>query len=245
MMPLDLRGQGRIHVRSGGGARTIEGRLGIVGGSMTVGGRAFALERGEVRFDAEHPSGWFDLWLARPPHVAALRDLSLASSAGDDIKLNFVGPYGQQQLVFEGSAHALFDALAMNTLGRTRWYSQPGTPASNTAQLPQYGQIRQSAYMVVNLPHLAFLDRFSSWANPYDDPSAYGRLRHLEGEHYPDRSRRVRVTARPRTTGQSELEVEYDWLFSNTSRIISGFGVRGGTRAGGGPGVFLEWSSAD
>jgi hypothetical protein len=39
--------------------------------------------------------------------------------------------------------------------------------------------------------------------------------------------------------------VAYDLLFQNTPRTISGIGVKAGTRGGGGPEVFWEWSSKD
>ena len=40
-------------------------------------------------------------------------------------------------------------------------------------------------------------------------------------------------------------EVELDYLFTNTPQVVSGVGVLGGTRAGGGPAVFWEWSSKE
>ena len=41
----------------------------------------------------------------------------------------------------------------------------------------------------------------------------------------------------------SEVDVAYDWLFVNTARTLFGVGVRAGSRVGGGPGMFFEWSS--
>ena len=45
--------------------------------------------------------------------------------------------------------------------------------------------------------------------------------------------------------GQSDGEVEYDFLFQNTAQTVSGVGVLGGSRAGGGPAIFWEWTSKE
>jgi hypothetical protein len=244
--PLDLQLTGTVRVRIDGRGRQTEGKLAVVGGSILIGGRAHRVEGGELRFDAENPGGYFDIYFQRSPHEAALRDV--ATEGGEAVRIHLTGPLGKQAPSYEGlGVGSLFDTLAINNAGRTRYLSQPDMPASQAAQLPQYMQLRQMTYMAVNLPHLLFLDRISVWADPYDDRSAYGRLFHHRGERYAaDGSTRVRTTTRPpRGIGQSEGEVAYDLLFQNSARSVSGVGLKAGTRGGGGPELFWEWSSKE
>jgi hypothetical protein len=99
--------------------------------------------------------------------------------------------------------------------------------------------------MAANLPHLAFLNRMSTQAEP-NQGKTYGRFQSLEAERYSlDGKKRLKVTSRSPVIGQSDGEVELDYLFTNTPQVVSGVGVLGGTRAGGGPAVFWEWSSKE
>jgi hypothetical protein len=242
--PLDLQLTGTVRVRLLPGGRRTEGKLAVTGGSIVIGGRPHQVEGGELRFDEENPGGYFDIHFLRSPHPAALR--GVATEEGEAVRIHLAGPLGKQKPSYEGlGLGSLFDAIAINNAGRTRYLAHPDMPASQAAQLPQYMQLRQMTYMAVNLPHLLFLDRISVWADPYDDRSAYGRLLHHQGERY-DGTTRVRTATRPpRGVGQSEGEVAYDLLFQNTPRTVSGVGVKAGTRGGGGPEVFWEWSSKD
>lgn len=244
--PLDLKLSGTVRVRLLPGGRRTEGKLAVTGGSILIGGRPHEVESGELRFDEENPGGYFDINFRRSPHVAALR--GVATAEGESVRVHLEGPLGKQKPSYEAlGLGSLFDTLAINNAGRTRYASQPDMPASQAAQLPQYMQLRQMTYMAVNLPHLLFLDRISVWADPYDDRNAYGRLFHHQAERYAaDGSTRVRTATRPpRGIGQSEGEVAYDLLFQNTAQSVSGIGLKAGTRGGGGPEVFWEWSSKE
>ena len=53
------------------------------------------------------------------------------------------------------------------------------------------------------------------------------------------------TTGRPPTVGQSEGEVELDYVFTNTERALFGIGALAGTRGGGGADIFFEWSTKD
>ncbi|MCS6898309.1 MAG: hypothetical protein RMJ98_01185 [Myxococcales bacterium] len=242
--PLDLQLTGVVRVRLLPGERHTEGKLAVIGGSILMGGRPHQVEGGELRFDEENPGGYFDIYFRRSPHPAALR--GVATEEGEVVRIHLTGPLGKQKPSYEGlGLGSLFDAIAINNAGRTRYLAHPDMPTSQTAQLPQYAQLRQITYMAVNLPHLLFLDRISVWADPYDDRSSYGRLVHHQAERYDVATRLRTATRAPRGVGQSEGEVAYDWLFQNTSRILSGIGMKVGTRGGGGPEVFWEWSSKE
>jgi hypothetical protein len=134
----------------------------------------------------------------------------------------------------------------MHTVGRQRYVSEPDLPASMSVDFPQHENLLVLSFLSVNLPHLMFLDRFAAWADPYDDPRAYGKLTHFEAERLiAGDSVRVRTEVRPPAAGQSDAEVEIDYLFVNVPRMLFGVGLSGGTRGGGGPGVVWEWSSKD
>ena len=45
--------------------------------------------------------------------------------------------------------------------------------------------------------------------------------------------------------GYTGSEMGFDWLWVNTPQTAFGAGVNVGDRIGGGPGIFLEWSSKD
>jgi hypothetical protein len=240
--PLDLFAKGEVHVERFGERRVLSGKLVATGGALLVGGRDHKLEHGEVRMADAGP--FLDLHFAREPHPASLRDV--ATVDGADIYAHMVGPLGKQKISFSGKADGIFEALSMEGIGRVRVLSTPDRPLAQTAQLPQVPQIRQTAYMGANLPHLGFLDRMNTYADPNAGRFAYGRFETMEAERYSkDGTRRLRTTVRPRTIGQSDAEVEGSFLFTNTPRVVSGVGLVGGTRFGGGPAVFWEWSSED
>ena len=56
---------------------------------------------------------------------------------------------------------------------------------------------------------------------------------------------RLRGTGRPEGVGRSDAELGLDYLFVDRPTFQVGTGVTAGSRLGGGPGVFLEWSSED
>lgn len=240
--PLELYAKGEVHIERFGERRVLSGKLTATDGSLLVGGRLHSLTKGEVRMTDEGPL--LDLHFRREPHPAALRDTTTAD--GKDVYAHMVGPYGKQKISFSGKTDGLFEALAIENIGRVRVLSTPDAPVGQTPQLPLVPQIRQTAFMSANLPHLAFLDRMNTYADPNVSRFAYGRFENLEAERYSkDGTRRIRTTVRSRVIGQSDAEVEGSFLFRNDSRVVSGVGLLGGTRVGGGPTIFLEWSSAD
>jgi hypothetical protein len=257
--PLELWFRGDVHVERFGEARVASGTLVCTGGSLLVGGRPHRLVSGDVKLVDAGPM--LDLTFRYAPHPAALRDVATggeqaSDSPSDDpahtearsawVFAHVRGVLGRTKTTFSGVSATLFDALAIENIGRVRVHSRPDRPMSETAQLPQTLQIRQSAFMSANLPHLAFLHRIDAHADPTASRFAYGRFESLEAERYSvDGRRRLRTTVRPRTLGQSDGELQADWLFRNTPRVVSGVGVLAGTRGGGGPVVFWEWSSAD
>lgn len=240
--PLDLYVVGEVHIEKYGDQRVLSGALDAVDGSLLVGGREHRVSKGSVKMTTEGP--FLDLHFRRKPHPAALRDMTTEGDTA--VYAHMVGVFGRQKISFSGKADGLFEGLAFENLGRVRVLSTPDAPLTQTAQLPQTPQIRQTAFMSANLPHLAVLDRANTYADPNVSRSAYGRFENLEAERYSkDGTRRLRTTVRPRVIGQSDSEVEGSLLFTNTPRVVSGVGVVGGTRVGGGPVIFWEWSSAD
>ncbi|MBS2011504.1 MAG: hypothetical protein JST00_01220 [Deltaproteobacteria bacterium] len=240
--PLDLYVQGDVHIERYGERRVLSGTLDAVDGSLLVGGREHRLTRGAVKMTDAGP--FLDLHFRREPHPAALRDIT--TSGETSVHAHMVGVFGKQKISFSGAADGLFEGLAFENLGRVRVLSTPEAPLTQTPQLPQTPQIRQTAFMSANLPHLAFLDRTSTYADPNPSRFSYGRFESLEAERYSkDGTRRLRTTVRPRVIGQSDSEVEGSLLFTNTPRVVAGVGVVGGTRVGGGPVLFWEWSSED
>ncbi|MBX3200964.1 MAG: translocation/assembly module TamB domain-containing protein [Labilithrix sp.] len=240
--PLEVYAKGEVHIDRYGDRRVLSGALQATGGSLLVGGRLHPLEHGEVRMTDDGPR--LDLHFRRTPHPAALRDMATAD--GTDVLVHMVGPMAKPTLSFSGKSDGLFETLALENIGRVRVLSTPDRPAAQTPQLPLVPQIRQTAFMSANLPHLAFLDRANVYANPNAGRFAYGRFEDLEAERYSkDGTRRIRTTVRSRVVGQSDAEVEGSLLFRNDARVVSGIGLLGGTRVGGGPTIFLEWSSAD
>jgi hypothetical protein len=140
----------------------------------------------------------------------------------------------------------LWDLLPVENAGRVKFVSQPDMPPSTTAQGPREYDVVLISYMVANLPHNAFLDRVSTWADPYDDRFSYGKIRHLEAERYSESGKtRIRATSRPPAMGQSNAELEADYLMLNGKRTKAGAGLTAGSRLGGGPSLFFEWSSED
>jgi hypothetical protein len=237
--PLNLYAAGDVLIERYSDGRRVSGRLVCEKGDLLVGGKEHTLHHGEIRLSND--GAFLDLHFQREPDVAALRDF--ATAPGTVLYAHMVGPLGRQKLTFSGVSDGLFETLAMNN-GRARVLTSPDAPASQTAQLPQVREIRQTAFMAAHLPHLAFMTRVNTLAEPYADRFAYGRFQRLEAERY-DGNRRLRVTTRSPVIGQSDGEVEYDFLFRNTAREVSGVGILGGTRVGGGPTIFYEWSSAD
>lgn len=244
--PLDLHVKGEARVtRLPRAARTVEGSLSVVGGRLLFGGRWLAAEDGEIRLGAEGPV--LDVRFAKDAAPWALRDVGLGED-GDErrVRIHLAGVLGKQEAKPVGLGDSLFEALSVLNLGQVRTITRPDLPASASPQLPEVREIRQSSFMAANLPHLAFLDRAGTTSSPYDGRDSYGRLTRFEGERYfGGGTRRLRVTTRPAAPGRSEGEAAVEWLFKNDDRVVSGAGLQGGTRLGGGPTIFIEWSSKD
>jgi len=247
--PLDLRAQGELAIHSRPDGRRIEGELTAVGGALALGGRDHELDKGRIWFDQECTKGCMDLWFHHAIHPAALRDVSLASAGGDAIRIHMYGPLDNRTTVLSGAASpgTLFDLLSAHNAAHSRYVSEPDLPATEAVQFPQHNQLLILGFLATNLPHMLFLDRFSAWANPYDDTGSYGRIQHYEAERYfSDGKLRLELEARPPTPGMSEAEVGLHYLLTPPeSRALFGIGGTAGSRLGGGPGIVFEWSSDD
>jgi TamB, inner membrane protein subunit of TAM complex len=244
--PLDLYASGSVQITRFGEQRVLAGKLVCEKGSLLVAGQEFALQEGAVSLGDQ--GAYLDLHFQRAPDVAALRDFATyeASKESGLIFAHMVGPFGKQKLTFSGLADGLFDAIATNSGGRARVLSGIDMPLTAAPQLPQIREIRQTAFMSANLPHLRFMTRTDTHSDPNDGRFAYGRFERHEGARYTESgSFRLRTEVRPQTLGQSDAEVGYDYLFGNTGRVVTGVGLSAGTRLGGGPGFFLEWSSSE
>jgi hypothetical protein len=241
---------GTIVVTRRGEGRDISGKLDMVGGHLELGGVKHALVRGNLYFSApDCLGGCLDLSFAKKPHDAALRDVSSAS-AGDAVTIHLGGPLSDRVATLGGASSpgTLFDLLSVHNAGRQRYVAQPDMPASASAQYPQYNNLLLISYLAVNAPHLLFMDKVAAWSDAYDGrgTDSYGQLRHFEVEGYDaDGDFRVRATTRPEAAGQSEAELSFDWLWAHDAQTAFGVGINAGDRLGGGPGIFLEWSSKD
>ncbi len=247
--PMNLYATGEIEIKRRPGSKSIDGKLTMVDGDLHLGGRKHDLQKGSIIFNKEHSGGFMELWFARRGHNATLRDMSEASG-GKDVTIHMVGPLNARKTTLSGagSPGTLFDLLSVHNAGRQRYLAQPDMPATFTVEHPQHMNLLLLSYLAVNVPHLLFLDRVAAWSDPYDGrgTEAYGRVQHAEAEGYNQRGNvRVRAVVRPSAAGQSNAELQLDWLLRNTSRSAFGVGVSAGSRLGGGPGVFFEWSSKD
>jgi hypothetical protein len=243
--PIALEPSGSVAVRVRPTEKSVRGVLGVDNGAISIGGVRHPLVHGAITFDDAHPVGNLDFLFARPLRPSALRDISQASG-GDAVTVHLFGPPGKQTIVLggAGSPGAPWDTLAMHNQGRPRFHTEPDLPASNSAQFPQLDGVLILSFLTVNMPHMIFLDRVAAWADPYDRANAYGRLERYEAERAVAGGKgRVAVTGRPLTAGQSRWEAEIDYLFVHGLRTRAGVGLTGGTRGGGGPDVFFEWSS--
>lgn len=247
--PMNLYAVGGLKIKRRGKKRTINGKLDMVDGDLSLGGKKHALVKGHFLFNEECSGGCMDLLFARKEHPSALRDVSSAS-AGDTVNIHLQGPLSARVTTLSGagSPGTLFDLLSMHNAGRPRYVSQPDLPATAATEYPQHFNLLMLSYFSVNVPHLLFLDRIAAWSDAYDGrgTGSYGQYRHYRAEgYYADDTFRVRGEMRPPGAGQSEAELGFEYLFSNTPQTAVGVGVNVGSRGGGGPGIFLEWSSKD
>lgn len=243
--PIDLSPRGELSVRIRPSGREIRGQLVMDKGELSLGGKMHELEKGSFTFDEKHPTGDMDLWFAKKLAPHQLRDIS-ERSATDSIRIHMSGPISDRKTVLSGagSPGALFDLLAMHNSGHPRFATEPDMPDTGSVEFQSLDSILILSFLSVNLPHLLFLDRAGAWSDPYDDMRTYGRVNHYDAEKTSG-AVRVRGKARPQTLGASEAEVGLDVLFVDTPTFDAGTGVVGGSRGGGGPELFLEWSSQD
>lgn len=242
--PLDLAVSGEVLVeRPAGEERHLSGGLQVGGGRLLFGGRWLEVERGELRMTDEGP--FLDVYFRKEAWPWVLRDVATEGAGHDPfVRIHLEGVVGQQKAKPEGLGDSLFEALSVFNIGQVRTITSPTLPASGSPQLPEVREIRQASFMAANLPHLAFLDRAGVQSSPTDSRFSYGRLTHVDAEKYlSSGARRLRITTRPLVPGQSQAEIAHEWLFQNDKQVVSGFGLQGGTRLGGGPTLFWEWSS--
>lgn len=244
--PLDIRATGALAIAVRESGTTARGSLRIVDGTLSLFGRAHALERGRITFDDVHPRGELDLVFARELSPAVARQLSRAGS-GSAITVTLSGPLANRQVSLGGAGAGGFaETLAWENAGRGMYHTEPGLPASASVQAPRGEQPLVLTFIQTNLPHMQLLDRFSAWSEPGRDRTSHGRVERFVGERYARENKaRVRVVARPETLGRSRAEVHLDHLWINSDSLAVGAGVRAGSRRGGGLGLFLEWSSRE
>ena len=247
--PIELYPEGKLTIEKSAVATHVRGRLEMKKGELSLGGATHPLSHGSLVFDEAHPKGFIDLYFARSLPPSALRNVSEAS-AGQSIDIHMFGAISDRttQLSGSGSPGTLFDLLAMHNEGRERLLSAPGMPVSTTVAFPQHDNLLVLSFLAVNLPHLLFIDRVAAWSDAYDKTSQYGRIEHYEAEEglgSNDSNLRLVLRKRPPSAGESEAEAEIDYLFMQTPRTAIGAGLVGGSRAGGGAAIFLDWSSKD
>ncbi len=242
--PIDLSPRGEISVRIRPSGREIRGQLVMDEGELSVGGRMHALEKGTFTFDESHPTGDMDLWFSKKLGTAPLRDISRASGT-ESIRIHMSGPPSDRKTVLSGAgAGSLYDLLAMHNAGHPRFATEPDMPDTGSIEFQSLDSILILSFLAGNLPHLLFLDRAGAWSDPYDDTRTYGRINHYDAEKTSG-AIRVRGRGRPQTLGASEAEVGVEVLFVDTPSFEAGTGLKGGSRGGGGPELFLQWSSDD
>ncbi|MBK8258973.1 MAG: hypothetical protein IPK82_40725 [Polyangiaceae bacterium] len=244
--PIEIWPKGEVTVKSRPSGREVNANLTITRGGLSLGGQNHGLVKGSLVFDKANPQGFLDLYFEHPMRAAALRQISEASG-GTSVKIHMFGPLSDRKTVLSGAgtSGALWDVLAMHNTGRARYVSEPDLPWSMSTEFPQHDNLLVLGFLAVNLPHLLFVDRFAAWGDPYDDPQAYGKITHFEAERFVGNALRFRVGARPSSPGQSDAEVELDYVFVNVPRMLLGVGAVGGTRGGGGAGFVWEVSSKD
>lgn len=246
---LKLVTDGEINIQRRGRGRKVNGQLDMHGGNVFLGGKDHKLVKGFIRFDDDNPGGYVDLLFARREHNATLRDISKASG-GRVVKIHLEGPLSNRNTTLSGagSPGTLYDLLSVHNAGRVRYQTEPDLPASMNAQFPQFNNLLFLSFLSVNLPKALLLDKVNGWADPYNGRGTkrYGKVQNYVAEGYgKDGSYRVRLVTNPPRAGQSDAEVTFDILFANTPQTAFGVGVGGGSRGGGGPGIFFEWSSED
>lgn len=242
--PFDVMAQGEMTVAVRADGAKTRGALTVQSGTVYLFGKYYALDAGSLSFTDEHPHGWMDMTFAHPLPDAVMRELSSASG-GASTRISFAGELTKPKAALGGAANSgLDDVMAINSAGRGVIVTRPDLPAAETVQAPRGDQLGVMTFLASNLPHLMFLDRISAWSDPAD--SAYGQIKHVEAERYTATNKtRIKAVVRPATPGRSTSEVQVDRMLMNTDRAAVGVGVRAGDRAGGGVGVFVEWSSKD
>lgn len=245
--PIDVSPSGSLNIELRGGARKIRGQLVINSGSLALGGTQHPLIGGSLTFDDTNPAGFMDVSFGKKARPSALRDIAVESD-GDQVVIHMFGPVSDRRTVLQGagSPGALYDLLSMHNQGRSRFTTEPDMPMSNTVQYPTHDGLLVLSFISTNLPHLLFLDKVQSWSDPYDGYGSYGQIDHYEAQRVTSNGKvRVLATRRPEATGQSDHELELDYLFTNNDQTIFGVGAVAGSRGGGGADIFVEWSSKD
>ncbi|MFO0616402.1 MAG: AsmA family protein [Polyangiaceae bacterium] len=245
--PIDVSPQGTISLELRPGSRKIRGKLTMNGGSLQLGGAIHPLLEGALTFDDANPQGFMDVSFGKKAKNSALRDIAVESE-GDQVLIHMFGPISDRRTVLSGagSPGALYDLLSMHNQGRQRYVTEPDMPMSNTVQYPTHDGLLVLSFISVNLPHLLFLDKVKSWSDPYDGYGAYGQIDNYEAQRVTENGKvRVVATRRPESAGQSDHELELDYLFTNNEQTLFGVGAVAGSRGGGGADIFVEWSSKD
>jgi hypothetical protein len=239
--PFDLMARGDVTIAVREDGVTTRGALTIDRGTLDLFGHVHRLVDGSLSFTDKHPRGHLALTFERDLSRVMTRDVARRGAAS---RVTFAGPITKPKVTLGGVTSSLAEVMATLNAGRPLASPDPSRPASATVQTLRGDQLFVLTFMAANLPHLLFLDRIDAWADPYQSPSAYGRIENVEAESRTGNAR-VRAVARPPTPGRSSAELQYDRFLFEDDRTAVGVGVRGGSRGGGGVGVFVEWSSED
>jgi hypothetical protein len=241
--PLDISAQGEIAVTVRDEGIESRGALTFTDGHIALLGHDYKLVHGSFTLTDEHPHGWLDATFEYHVPPALARDLSLESSHGG-AKISLRGPPANPTKILGGANNGgLVEAMSINTLGHPSATSAPDQPASEVVNLARMEQLQVLSFMASNLPRLLFLDRMTAYSEPSGARAPYGRIEHAEAERYTNGDNvRVRAVARSVTPGRSTTELQVDRMLIDNDHTAAGIGVRAGDRAGGGIGVFVEWS---
>ncbi len=242
--PLEITARGDLAITVRDGVVQTRGDLTLPSGTITLFGHSHDLVDGHIRFTAEHPHGDVALTFTRHLPDWSNRDLSRPERG---VQLRLTGDPTKPTIAISGVSNAkLPEVFAMNFAGRPQFVAAPGLPASATVEVPRGDQLNILAYLSLVIPHFLFLNHVSAWSDASEPRGAYGRVRNVQAERYVHGERtRIRAVARPTQPGRSTAELQWDHLWLHDDHAAVGGGVRAGDRAGGGVGVFFEWSSVE
>lgn len=251
--PLDIALQGALDVVIKDGALSLHGGFNAPSGLLNAMGRILTLAHGKISADGGLETFKADLRFVVPAHPIALRDVAMPKDDPEShhglqaINVAFAMKTGLQT-TFDGvGGPYVLDAVTVLNGGRSRLWSLPDTPASETVRFGNKDHGLVISYVQTNLRNLIFMDRQNGWSDSLENPLEYGRLRHFDMQRFVPAGR-IRMRAEPLTTdapGVDRTELSWDWLLLNDPRTVLGFGPHLGCDLRAGVGFQLEWSTQD